>query len=63
MAADRKQEEWDKTAEQEVTHAGRSHGDLVTLYSHPVSCVDAPTAPPPSPDCPHGQSREVGHGR
>lgn len=64
MAADRKQEKRDKTAEQGVTRAGWSHGDLMTLYSHPVSCVESPTVPPSSPlREPHGQSREMAHGR
>lgn len=36
-----KTEEADRIAEQGVTHSARSHGDLVTLYSHPISCIHA----------------------
>lgn len=48
VAADRNQEKRDKTAEHGVTHAARSHGDLVTLYSHPLSmdACNVPLTPP-----------------
>lgn len=47
----------------EVAHTARSHGGLVTLYSHAVYCVEALTVVPLHPPLeePHGQPREVGH--